>query len=187
MRFHWCLFGLLALLVVGLHAAELEGNEFPSCAVSKIRKCNSRSYFWQLTTRGFAMRNCFLIARSTTRLASVLAARKPLHSWTAFLAAAPSRNTLVSFISVWLTTSQTDYPSHIQTIWETVQHHSSPKPAEDRCVNADPLHLGHFLLLRENYCQVQRSCRGMGLGWLHDHSCFRELSACRFSSPRGRF
>lgn len=43
MKFHWCLFGLLALLVVGLHAAELEGNEFPSCAVSKIRKCNSLS------------------------------------------------------------------------------------------------------------------------------------------------
>jgi hypothetical protein len=33
MRFHWCLFILLALLVIGLHAAEVESNEFPSCAV----------------------------------------------------------------------------------------------------------------------------------------------------------
>lgn len=38
MRFHRCLFVLLALLVIGLHAAEVALEEFPSCAVGRTPK-----------------------------------------------------------------------------------------------------------------------------------------------------
>ncbi|CEJ53790.1 Putative Integral membrane protein [Penicillium brasilianum] len=40
MRFHRCLFVLLALLVIGLHAAEVALNEFPSCAIT----CNDQLF-----------------------------------------------------------------------------------------------------------------------------------------------
>ncbi|KAJ5912115.1 uncharacterized protein N7473_001418 [Penicillium subrubescens] len=64
MRFYRCLFVLLALLVIGLHAAEVESYEFPSCAMTcdeqLFSDCslNNTSCFCASSSRSTSLLDC---------------------------------------------------------------------------------------------------------------------------------